>query len=143
MKQNRDNILTQIYRGYTDTLRGFLRLLLFFLFIGAVTLAVSFPLWYWALHSTASFTVSMLMLFTIGIVYFLYSKVFEFVSKKRKEGYSYLSIVKIPLKKTAKIVLLLLFVYFIATLVASSRFIIALLLTAAAVVTLGFLFFTS
>lgn len=143
MKQNRDNTLTQIYRGYADALRGFVRLLLFLLFVGAVTLAVSLPLWYWALHSTPSFTVSMLILFSFGIGYFLYSKASASVSKRRKEGHSYLSIVKIPLKNTAKIVLLLLFIYFIITLVASSHFFIALLIAAAAVVTLGFLFFAS
>ncbi|MFP4178968.1 MAG: hypothetical protein ACLFNZ_06960 [Spirochaetaceae bacterium] len=143
IKQNRNNTLTRIYRGYADAIRGFMRLLLFLLFVSAVTLAISLPLWYWALHSTASFTVSMLMLFALGTGYFLYSKAFEYVSKRRKEGCSYLSIIKGHLKKAAKIILLLLFLYFIASLVASSRFIIAFLLAAAAVVTLGFLFFAS
>ncbi|MFO7849012.1 MAG: hypothetical protein R6V67_03530 [Spirochaetia bacterium] len=143
MKRNRDNLLTQIYTGYAEALKGFVRLLLFLIFIGIITFAVSLPLWYWALHSTATFTGSMLILFSIGIGYFVYSKSSDFFSQKRKEGYSYLSIVKIPLKKTTKIVILLLFVYFIATLVASSRFILAILLTAVAVIIIGFLFFTS
>ena len=136
------DIFSKMWTGYAGAVMGIVRLVLFLAFIGVVSFAVTFPLWYWALHSTPSFTYAVAGLAAAAVAYPVYRRAAAFVGRKRREGSSYLQILKFPLLKTGRFVLLLAFLYGIATLIASGLMVPAILLAVAAVLSLGYVFFT-
>jgi hypothetical protein len=141
MDRSKVSILTHIYEGYARAFMGVVRLLIFLAAIAMVSFAFTFPLWYWALHFTSSFTLSMILLFSAGILYLLYTKAAGFVLRRRREGVSYFEILRGPLVSIARILLLLVFLYLIATLLGSSQLILAVAVAVVALLTLGVLFF--
>ncbi len=141
MEHGRISIFSRIYEGYAQAFMAAMRLLLFLTAIAAISFAFTFPLWYWALHFTTSFTLSMILLFSAGILYTIYAKSAGSILRRRREGLSYFEIFKGPLLSMARILLLLVFLYLIATLLGSSQLFLAVVVAAVALFTLGLLFF--
>ena len=134
-------ILSRIGGGYSRVFLSAVRFFVFLAFIAAVSFLITFPLWFWALNATESFTLFVIVLLAGATVFFLYRKGLDFITRKRREGLSYLRIVRIPLLKAGRILLLILFIYIFATLIAHSQFAAAVIVSLAALLLFGFLFF--
>ena len=142
MTRGNTSIGARLYQGYSRAFVSLLQLLLFLLSIAVVSFLFTFPLWYWALHHTRSFTSVVLLLVLAFSIFILFTRVKTGILRKRRDGLSYAKILRGPLFALGKVVVLLLFIYIFLSLIAASFIFTAVLTAIIALIVLGLLFFS-
>ena len=130
--------IQQIGEGYGSLLRSLAQTLLFLLIILALSLAITLPLWYFALNFKAAFTAVMLLLLGGYLLLALGKRILYQIRTAEKPPSERLKVLGL---KTGRILGTIAFIYLFLILISSPTPLLAVPYTIIGLLSLGYIFF--
>lgn len=134
--------MNAILQGYTRFLGSCLRVMLFTFVVTAAASLISFPLWYWATNSRASFNVFVLFVLVLITVLLMLRNIRAKMQTTLSGGGSiFKTAVLEPLVNIGRFLVTLVLISAVVYLFASSRFLLALIGAVLSLLIIGVFYF--
>ncbi len=142
MKQNSiTQKLFVILSNYQNILVALLYFLVFFLFISAVSTAITFPLWFAATNYSKTYSTVVILIVFITVLMLSARRMKKWIAKKKELGMSTTSIILIPVRKVAVFLVFFSVLYLIVLMFSQHLPLPAITLSIVYLLALGYYFF--